>query len=430
MAVMAFLLGAAPSLAEAPVSGLTLERALQLALERNERAAAATEQTQVAEARVARARSFFFPELTASGQYTRRLREVVRTIGGTEVTLQSANALSAVATLRMPLFDARGFALHQQASELAQAARLEGDQARRQLAFETADAFFTTLGLERVMRAAQRRLELAGRSLGEAQARQRAQLVSSNDVTRAQLEISTAERELSVARGNSEAAYLNLGYLIGAEIAPPIQEPTALLELADLPLEAGESLLQGALERRLDVRAGALRHEAARSAAREPLLRLIPSLGLGAHYRLTSDAGLAGHRDDGALTVELTWNLFDGFERYAEAAERRAQARLAELEWEGRSRRVPAEVRAARARVTADQAALRQARLAVQIAQRNAEETAVLYREGLAGSLEVADANVRRFDADVALARAWYGLAQSYLELRAARGLDALGSEP
>jgi outer membrane protein TolC len=44
--------------------------------------------------------------------------------------------------------------------------------------------------------------------------------------------------------------------------------------------------------------------------------------------------------------------------------------------------------------------------------------------------LEVADANVQLFDAEVAAIRARYTLAIAYLDLRAAFGLDALGQEP
>ena len=53
---------------------LTLERAVALAQARNEQALSAGERARAASARDTRARSFFFPELSLSGTYTRRLR--------------------------------------------------------------------------------------------------------------------------------------------------------------------------------------------------------------------------------------------------------------------------------------------------------------------------------------------------------------------
>jgi outer membrane protein TolC len=65
----------------------------------------------------------------------------------------------------------------------------------------------------------------------------------------------------------------------------------------------------------------------------------------------------------------------------------------------------------------------------VETGRKNAEEVTTLYRQGLAGALTVADANIRLFEAEVALARARYGLGLSLLNLRTALGLGPLGQE-
>lgn len=66
---LGLLVALAPAGAQAP---LGLERAVQLALERNERGRTAQLQGEAADARVAKARAFFFPDLTLVGNYTRR----------------------------------------------------------------------------------------------------------------------------------------------------------------------------------------------------------------------------------------------------------------------------------------------------------------------------------------------------------------------
>jgi outer membrane protein TolC len=93
-------------------------------------------------------------------------------------------------------------------------------------------------------------------------------------------------------------------------------------------------------------------------------------------------------------------------------------------------RRVDVEVRNALVSLDIQRAAVKQARAAQQVAQKNAAETSELYRQGLASALEVADANISLFDADVALVRQRFTLGVTFLNLEAALGLDPFGKEP
>jgi outer membrane protein TolC len=104
--------------AMAQTGGLDLARAVELALTRNERAAAAGERQVAAEARVDQARSFFFPDLTASGTYTRREFETRRNVGGDEITVSSRNAFSGSIALSLAIFDARSIPLYRQAAAM------------------------------------------------------------------------------------------------------------------------------------------------------------------------------------------------------------------------------------------------------------------------------------------------------------------------
>lgn len=124
--------------------GLTLEEAIRLALTQNERAEIAEERLAAAAARVKRARAFFFPDLTASAGYTRRGFEN----GGDNGFNQNPNAFSRAIALSLSLFDARAFPLYRQAEVEYGAARLSAAEEKRLLAFEAADAFLRTLGVE------------------------------------------------------------------------------------------------------------------------------------------------------------------------------------------------------------------------------------------------------------------------------------------
>lgn len=403
---------------------LTLERAIELAVTRNERTAAAGARFEAAKARVDRARAFFFPEITATGNYTRRAYETVREIGGEEVTIQSRDAISGTAVLSGVIYNARAFPLYRQARLDSDSSRLTAEDEERIVAFEASSAFIATLSAEQFLRAAGRRRDFAAESLADARARFDAELVSSNDVTRAELELATAEREVTIARGDVERAYLQLGNLLNAKVSGPLALPADLLATAQSL--APETSLEDAIARRPDLQARRYAVNALRAFAREPRLRFIPSLNYNGQYRRTNEGGLSGRESDWSLGLSLSWTLFDGGDAFAENAERKALVRAAELDQQRFERAAGVEIESAAVELRSEQASIRQAVVATEAARKNAVETTELYRQGLASALEVADANLSLFAAEVAEVRARYQLTLAYLDYRASKGFGPL----
>lgn len=408
---------------------LTIERAIELALSRNERGAIADANIAASEARVRRARSFFFPELALTGTYTRRAYETTRRIEDEDVTIQSFNALNGGLNVTGTIFDARAFPLYRQARLERDRVRLDAQDEKRLITFEAADSFITTLSFEQLEAATKRRRDFARANLDDARARFEAQLVSSNDVTRAELEVATAERELARASGEVRIAYLELGNLLNTDVDGPLQEPSEFLRAAEQPIRPAEFDIAAAQQRRPDLDAARSHVEALRAFATEPSRRIIPTVGFFGQYRSTNESGLSGRNNDGFASFTVTWPIFDGGERSADRAERMAQVRAAELDLALITREVELDSRRALEEIASDQAAIAQALTAVGVARRNADESLELYRQGLAGSLEVTDANVRLFEAEVALARARYELGLAYLDLRSASGLAPSNQE-
>lgn len=412
-----------PARAQGPLS---MEGAVQLALERNERGHTARLQAEVADARVARARAFFFPDLTLAGTYTHRPSKVA---GDELAAPRSQEVFTPRAIATLTLFDARSLPLYRQARRERDAAELSALESRRLLGFEAADAFLLTLSAEQVSEAARRRLELAQQSLADAKARFSAQLVGSNDVTRAGLELATARHEATRARGEVQSAYLNLGYLLDTPVAGPLAPPEQLLQTAAEPPGEEAPLIAGAFKSRLDLAASQRRAEALKASAAEPLRRLLPSLSMNGQYQITRERSPSDHTHDWSAGMGLTWSLYDRGQLWAERGERRALARIAGLDAQAAARRTELEVRIALVALASQQAAIDQAQVAAQVARENAAQTAELYRQGLTSALAVADASARLFEAEVALVREQYGVALAYLDLRSARGLNPVGEE-
>jgi outer membrane protein TolC len=397
---------------------LTFEEAVRTAVGKNERAGIARLENRAAQARVGGARSLFLPSVTLVGSYTRRSEED----GALE-----RDALNGSATLNLTLFDARSIPLYRQAARAREATAAASANDLRLLSFETGNAYLQALGATQLLAAAERRVEHARLVLELSRARFQAQLARSNDVTRTELEAATAEQALTDARGQLQAALLSLGFLVGTSVAGPLVDPQPLLAAA---AEQPRADVAAARARRLDVVAGKRRAEALHELAREPLMRYIPSVALSAQGRATNETGPSGSSFDGSLAVIATWRLFDGGLGLAERRERQAEAGVAELATATLARRVELEVANALVALESGRANLATTAVAVAAARKNVRETTELYRQGLTSALEVSDANVRLFDAEVAAIRARYTLALAYLDLRAAEGLDALGEEP
>jgi len=411
---------------------LTLDEAVSLALDRNERALATREDVKAADARVARARSFFLPTITSTSIYTRRAYEVRRVVGESEVIIQKFNALSEAFALNLTLFDARSLVGLSAVKAQRNADVAAATESRRQLAFEVGQAFLATLGTAQVQEASNRRLTFAWQSLEAAKARYAAGLTSINDVTRAELEYATAEVGITQVKGQVETSILQLGFLLDAPdaVRGRLVVPEFLIEAASAAAADSEALVEEALARRLDV--GSLRWLASsqRALAKVPMLGWLPSLSASGQYRMTNEASFNNRTWNWNVGATLSWTLFDGLARFADQKERKALARLADLDVQAATRRVDVEVREALVSLDNQRASLRQASVAHEVAKKNAAETAELYRQGLASALEVADANVSLFEAEVGLVQERYGLGVAFLNLEAALGLDPFGKEP
>ncbi len=414
---------------QAEEAKLTLETAVRAALTYNERAAAAEERLNVSKAQLLKARSFFLPSLTASATYTRRPFEVERTINDQTIVIQSMNALAGNLNLNMTLFDSRSIPLLRKLKMQNKAEKYVSLETKRALSFEVANTFIVTLGIEQVLKAARQRYDLAGKNLAASRARYEAQLVSVNDVTRTELEAASAEKNLIQAGGDVENSRLLLGFLLGSEIKGELADPGEILSQAEAPAGPAERSIADAAALRPDLAALRWYARAQHAAVVEPILRWLPSLSLNGQYRFTNESGLTGRKTNWSVGLTFNWSLFDGFTRIGDYKELKSLSRIANLDLQTASRKVVLEVRNALVTLANQQVSLKQAALALEVARKNAVETAELYRQGLTGALQAADANVRLYEAEVEFIRVRYGLAIAFLNLRSALGLDPFGKQ-
>jgi outer membrane protein TolC len=421
--VFALLAAAGTAEAQEP---LALERAVELAATRNERAKIADLNVAVSSAAVQRAVGAFLPSLNVNANDTQRPDDIVR--AGTP-----SNIANASATLSQPIFNATAFPLLGQARQNHDAQIAQSLDDKRVLAFDAARAFIAALQSEAVLQAAQQKLESSKANLGDTQARADAQLSSTNDVTRSEIEVAASQRELELDKGALTLAYLQLAFTINSPITGALSPPALLLQSARNAPPAPEALIRTALARRPDLVAKKHTALGAHDFAQEPLLRLVPTVSATGSFSLTSNLptvmGVTARPNDEFLGLTVGWQIFDAGVRYADKRSRDASANIADLNTDVLVRSIDIQVRSAIVTLESQQAALAASERSMIAARKSSAETAILYRQGLAKAIELVDAAEQRFLAEVSYATAEYSVALAYLGLRQAIGLDPLGEE-
>ncbi len=405
------LLGPRPAQAE---GGLRLDEAIKQALLNNERARIAALRIDVATGQRERARAPFLP-----------------TVNFTASSLVNAYAdrtgsmwtHAATLTATQPLLAPSAIPLYAQAGYTLKAEQQNAVELQRTLAFDTAKAFVLALANEQVLTASEARLARAKADLSNAEQRAEAGLNSVNDATRARVDVASAAQNVAQGVGSVQRSKAQLALLVGQEEVVGLEAPESLMQAATSFQGDASQLIGRAVDTRPDIRALREQHRAAQEFAKEPHYRLFPSLALVGQMRANPDPAPGERWHDETLQLTLSWTIFDGGARYSDRKVRLAQAESADMEARLAKRGVGASVRAALVALVAGRDAVRAAEQGVEAAKANSDETAILYRQGLAKAIEVSDANSQRFNAEVGLASAKLSLVQSYLDLRQAMGV-------
>ncbi len=400
---------------------LTLDEALRELESQNLTLAQARSRAAEARAVQRQALSPLLPTLTANGSYTRNSDEVAVNLGKVlppppppgalppPITIQPLEQFQVTGALRVPLIVPQAWFDHAAAGQAAEAAEASSEATRLQLRAALAQSAWLAGQGEEIVAASERAVDTAKEQEQSARRAVAAGTAAPLSILQAQTETTRRESDLVRARSDMDRARLALGVLLGrAEpvriLLPPAASPPAL---------AAEALAAEALSRRPEIRA---QEALARSAGRQldsARWRLAPQLS-GSGSAFASDVAYPTGKYNGwRATLDLTWTLYDGGLRYGKARQAEAALAGAEAASTEQSIEIVQQVKDATRDV-----AVAQERLALGERQRElASETAASARRsfeaGVAGSVDVLDANDRLYQAEVGLAqtRAQLGIA-------------------
>ncbi|MFO0575813.1 MAG: TolC family protein [Polyangia bacterium] len=295
------------------------------------------------------------------------------------------------------------------------------DLERLELGLQIESAYYAVLAAKAVERAATDAYTRAALRLDMVKAGVERGLRPPIDLTRAEADRTRFDVGRTRARGNIELAQAQLAAAIGW--GEPLLDAMDVTLDADTPLPPLGEALRSAVEQDPAVRAGLARLLQQQAITRATAMQLVPSLQLtaslsgraGGTPTSSGPSGSSGWVPEVAnwdVGVVLSVPMFDGV-LLARRAQSQAQEAVLQHEVDALRRGVLAGVQRAYTSFQVARDALRALIMAAGAARRNYDQASARFRAGLATSVELADAEALRTEAEIQLAVGRFEIARS-----------------
>lgn len=390
-------------------------------------------QLSAADARVRQARGALLPSLSISGAWVNRsfnsksLGIEFPTIPGQPPfpeLVPPFDNYDARVTATQALFDLASIARVRAAR-----AQADGTGAERAVVIEGAARNAAVAYLRAARAAASAAARRADSSIAAelvrlASAQKDAGVSASIDLTRARTQLAVSEGLLIVAKNQSDRARLDLAHALGLDPATPIalvDTLSAALATSDVPADRAAAIARG-VEARPDLRAEIARGVAARRTSWAIAAERLPRLNLEGDFGVN---GPTIPRAIGTRQIALLVSIpiLDGFRREGRLAEQGAIAHVSEVRERDLRQEIAVEVEAALLDLRSVEAQQEIAAERMRLAEDELSQARERFSAGVAGNVEVINAQSSLLQARDAEIDARFGAAVARVALASAIGV-------
>jgi outer membrane protein len=414
---------------------VSLKEALQIAATKGPEVAAARAQASVVAVGIERAYTAWKPDISATGTFDHTSAPQTFDVGGfigsigpiyglgpprtslpPPVTIVGTNSHFGTIEIAQPFFSPQGVFGPRVAKEAADAASKGADEAREQVLLDTARTYLGLQGVEGLLAAARDAERVALRREEDAKAR----IAAGTDVEIALLraQTDTAQARVQIATLEGQRA----GFL-------PLLEALTGEPIAAQPLSASTSLSPGASEEALQpwehtytVQSAVAQARTEQAAVKADNYLWLPTVAGVARGNYNSNAGFAGTNTSYDLILNVSIPLYDRGTRYAQLHEDEARLHQAIANLAATRARARAAWEAVRANLISSEVTLDQAEAQARLATRAQQQVEASYKAGVSTSLDLTDADNKRFSAASAAAQARATVEVRRAEIAAAEG--------
>ncbi len=414
---------------EVALETLSLDQAIEIALQYNPQVAGAREGIASARGMVAQAQSALLPRLEVSATRMTPVDLPAFSFQNTDSTwetdLSFSQPLYTAGSIRNGVAAARNY---------LRSAEGASRRIQQQIAFAARQSYYGVLTALEGAKVAQEVVDSAREHLRIAELRYQAGVAPQFDVLAAEARVARVEQGLIAAQTNRDIAWAALSTVLGV----PLPEGVKLTTPRPLTPEQVDldALRQEALRNRPDLlaaggqTAAACAQLAIARAARWPTISATASYALREQTTISGDLlGLPGtdivvSQNSGFIGLVASWSLFNGGQVYGEIQTAEAQLRQAEKSVESLRQQMDLEVKRAYLLLEAAKAQGAAAQKEVAQAQEAHRIATLRYQEGVGTSVEILDAEANLEGAKTRLNEAVYGLNLAVAEMELAVGRD------
>lgn len=433
---IAVCLAAVPASAQTLTpEALTLDAAIEQALDYSKSLDVAQQQIKGSEALIQQAWSLVLPTLDSSLTYTHWDFEVAfeaPTGNGIEterVVFQNQDQLDVRNTASIALFNYSAIPLLKQAYQGVDVQKLNLRAARKAIAAQTAQAFVIAIASQRSVD-----LALADRAYYEEHLAAETKRLEGGVTDR--ISVSVAKQELTLAKHRlrtAETALLaakeTLARVMGRSDSKfVLAGGTALPSLPADPEREPEALTSAALTQRESVAMAEANVDILERDVDAVWGDFLPRVDASFNHTWTTAAGFGGEANRWNIMVTATWTLFDGGLRYGELSQRRAAVAESMARAEDAKEQVRVDVLEARQRLRDAVQQTENAVESVGLAEEILASVTKLYEAGLSDYLRLFDARNRKLQSELSILRSRAEVELAQLQLLNALGI-AIGPE-
>lgn len=412
-------LGAAPA-ARAQTPGVTLEEAIRLAEQVQPAVVQARGQLETANAELRSAKGAYLPTLALSGTGNESYSELRARVDPTTNQIISRNwTSSAGATLSSSVDLFTGFRRRAQkraAQASSQAAGSGLVSARFEQRLTTTNQFFDALSAAQLVTVREASVREAEEQLRASIAKLQVGTATRADTLTARVNLGSAQVNLATARSDLAAAEAGLAQLIGRTGRVPALDDSAFYHL---PMIDTTSIRTDAVRQSPRVQQSLATARAARASVSAAKANYWPTLSLGASTGLSATQGTgSGLNNTARFSLQLSWNIFDGFAREAQIVTQESNASVADAQAADDARLVDAGLTTYLAQLDAARTSVAISETSVAAGEENLRVQRARYEQGVATIVDVltAQAALDQSRIDLVNARFTYLRAKAQLE--------------
>ena len=322
---------------------LSLEEAINLAMENNRLVNKAKEQGRVAKADYKQTNSVFLPQLNIShtafvtndplSAFGFKLKQEITTQNDfNPVLLNDPSQIENYNTkieVQQPLINMDGFYARKAANAKMQAIDFTTERTIFHTRFQVKKAYYQLELTQKAVQVIEKSLLSAQSALKLTEDNMKQGFAKEADYLAVKVRVLDLQTQLADVKNNQIRANEYLAYLIGIDIATAIN---TLDKLGKKPLTLGivETNEQGRL--RSDLMAYKKSMEARESVLKSEKMRFLPKLNAFGAYEWNDDQVFGTNAKRYLFGASLSWNLFNGYKNVGKVQKAKAELKIAKLE--------------------------------------------------------------------------------------------------